>query len=371
MFILEIISKKTIGRLLPIGFVIYLILLMGGNTNNPDTEIYNNIYYNSEFFSKDMGFGLLVRVFHECIGVQFDVFKLIVSILGIFLIHLTAKKYVKNISCFYILYFIYPFLMDVIQVRNFLAMSIFIYAVPWLTSNERKDIVKYVIAIAIAATIQKTALVYLPIIFIRKAYNKKHIKYILIILVVTSFFIGINKNVVAVFSNILLDNFADSLIGVSGFLEINTKYGWIIQWATQISNFALISWSRKLLANNRQLCDPSKKLLANSYEKTYKLIDIVYWINIYSFLFIPLYVVNINFYRIMRNIMPLNSMVYCISGKVILENKSENQKVVKLLYIVGVILYAFSMFYLNYIYKSEGKYWDIIQALFRDNWIFT
>ncbi|WP_462405922.1 EpsG family protein [Gracilibacillus sp. Marseille-QA3620] len=367
---LESVSKKRISGVLPFLLVIYSALMMGGNTNNPDTIIYNNIYYNSEFFSKDFGFGILVEL-SKVFGIKYEVFKLILSTVGILLIHSTVKKYVNYPPIFYILYFVYPFMMDVVQVRNFLIMSIFIYSIPWLTSANRKDKLKYLMAMVVAATIQKTAIVYLPLVFIDKLCKRKNIKLMLLWFITFCILIGLNKNVVYLLAEFLFNNFSDTLVGVGKFLQINTNYGWIIQWGTQITNFLLILLSRNIIVSNKEVFATNSKLISSDYNKIYNFCNVIFWINVYAFVFLPLYVMDINFYRIMRNIYPLNLMVFCITSSIVINRNSVSKKMDKLLYIAAILVYTLITFFINYIYNGQGEYLKtIIEPLFKDNWIF-
>lgn len=366
---LESITKIHIKKVLTILIFIFLIIIMGGNTNNPDTVIYNNIYYNSEFFSKDFGFGFLVLFFNKYLGFNYNFFKLFTAIFGITLIQKTVKKYVKNKKLFYILYFIYPFIMDIVQVRNFMAMSIFIFCVPYLSENDWKGTIKYTVGILIAATIQKTALVYLPLVFINNIEKKKYKKNSLLIIIGLCVVISLNKGLLFKLTNFLLINVADTLTGVGKFLIRNTNWGWLIQWGTQIINFIFIAWCKRVISS-KKVEQNSVLFKTCSYEDAKKFIICVYWINMYAFIFLPLYIVNINFYRIMRNIMPLNLMCYTIILEIM--NKKSVRGIIdeRSLFFIMVIVFSLVMFYINYIYNGQGEYIEsILIPLFKDNWI--
>lgn len=93
----------------------------------------------------------------------------------------------------------------------------------------------------------------------------------------------------------------------------------------------------------------------------------IFWINIYLFCFCPLYVLNINFYRIMRNVMVINIIIYCITWNI---RKAWSKKE-RLLYGCAIWLYAIFMFYVNFFYNGGGEYVDsILKPMFTMNWIF-
>ena len=66
LVILNYISPKKINKVLNVILLIYLIVMMGANTQNPDTYIYETVIYNNDnFFTKDIGFGLLIFLFKK------------------------------------------------------------------------------------------------------------------------------------------------------------------------------------------------------------------------------------------------------------------------------------------------------------------
>jgi hypothetical protein len=117
--------------------LVSLWILFGWNTFNPDyynyLSWYNDVQYSSGLFTqgKDFGYNLLMKV-TQLIGLEYSGFLIVVSIIGLLLIHSTIKRYAMSDSYVYLLYFIYPFLLDVVQVRNFIMMSILIYSVRFL-----------------------------------------------------------------------------------------------------------------------------------------------------------------------------------------------------------------------------------------------
>ena len=367
IYILECVTHQKLKNFLPIITIIYLVVLMGGNISNPDTIIYYNIYNSSEFFSKDFGFGLLVRVCKNGLGMNIDMFRMTIAIIGFLLMANTVNQFVKNTMSYYLLYFLYPFMMDVVQMRNFLVMCILMFSIRYLLDRSKKGIVKYVMFVLIAATIQKTALIYLPLVFIHKIDRKKLTRGLIAILATLSMLVGLSNGMVTQIGNILLSTVADSLSGSSGFLTRNTNYGWIILWGTQICNFALVYWSQKLINRSENYCVYRPNKLKCSYEFTCAFVDIVFWINIYMFCFCPLYVLNVNFYRIMRNIMPLNLVVYCI---VLYLRKGWQSKSIRISYEIAIWCYAVIMFYINFFYNGDGGYIEsIIKPIFEKNWL--
>lgn len=366
IFVIEQIANKRIKNFLTFLIIIYLVILMGGSLENPDTVIYQNIF-ERDFFIKDIGFGVLIYAL-KSIGITFNVFRLTVATIGILLIHHTVNKYVKNTSYFYILYGIYPFMFDIVQVRNFLAMSLFVYAVPFLLELNRKNILKYISIVAIAASMQKIALVYIPLVFVRNIKNKKILKRILMVIIVCSIIVGLSRNVLFKFSDVILTMFSEDLSGLSNYLNINTNWGWIIFWGEQVANFALVYWANKIIFDKIKSGEANKLYS----QITVKFSELIYSINLYMFIFLPLFVIDENFTRIIRNVMPLNLMIYCIAGQMLMNNKKlsikrrEKNNETAVLFIPIIILYqVFLLFMLS------RSYWDsIVLPVFNNNWIW-
>lgn len=335
-----------------------LIVLMGGNSDNIDYTIYYNMY-NSTFFNKDIGFGALINI-SKFIGLDINYFRLMISIIGLLLIHkslikVTSQKY----YFFYLIYFIYPFLFDVVQVRNFLAMSIFIFATTFLIENRLKNKLIYILLIICAASIQKVALVYLLVILVIDFEgNKKIYKYGLLFIIVFSIILGLNKSLTLNFITSLAGRYTSVLTGVDNYLSVNTNYGWIISWFQQIMNFFIIAQIKK--------CSNLESCVITNEQKRY--IKLIYNINLLMFVFLPLYVLDENFTRIFRNVMPLNWIALCVvTGqrrmKSILRTKSITRyQLIKLI----SMLFAILLFCL-----MARDYWEsIIINIFTKNWMW-
>ena len=319
MYIFESVSKKKVKNVLPMVMFIVLIILMGANTKNPDTKIYEEyIFNNNEFFSKDFGFGILVSIF-KTLNLNYYALKMFVSIIGFILINHTLKKYVHDYKPFFLLYIIYPYFFDVVQVRNFLAMSIFIYAIPYLLEDTKKGNIKYFLCILLAATMQKTALVYLPIVFIKNIDRKKYRKGILGGIIIISIFISIYKPLLNSFINFLLLNVSEHLDGVESKLSIQVNYGWIVQWAIQFVNYYFVKKGTKYI---NEVNDES----INGIKQMKKYSKLILNINYYMFVFLPLYILTPTFARIMRNILILNYIVYAFIIKLITADGSSKSR---------------------------------------------
>lgn len=341
---------------------------MGANTQNPDIYAYQMGYSYLIPGSFEFGYMFLERIFNF-FNFDYSTFRMIISLVGILLIHHTVKLLIKNQSPFYLLYFIYPFLMDVVQIRNFLAMAIFIFAIPFLLSENIKDIIKYILLVLIAASIQVTFVVYIPLFIIPKIKKTVFLKFLIGIGIIFLVLIALNQSGLNLISQLMINtigSFDDEVLTIA---YKQTNLGFILFWAIQSVNFILLYWANKNYIpskNNKKInkwavssINPSL-IECNSLQ--FKYIDLIFWINVYAFLFLPLYVFWSTFSRLMRNIIPLNLLVYIIVGKSL-----PPRSIKKIGFISICITYNCILFFIE-IYMLYGE--SIINSIFKYNYIF-
>jgi len=337
---------------------------MGGVTENPDTIVYETIYNSDSFFSKDLGFGVLIYLFN-LIGFTYEYFRLTISLICILLINTTVHKFCPKPIYFYVLYIFSTFFFDTVQLRNIFGFSIITYALPLLLNSNWKNYLKFVFLAIIAASMQKTNLVYLPILIIPFILKKNLLRNLFLVLSCGILAFGFNNITITYLSNLVswLSMFFD---GLSGFSADSMNYGWTIVWGIQICNFILIFLCKNLYKKHL-LC------IGKIEDKTFKLIELIYGINAYLFLFLPLYALDINFIRIIRNVMILNSIVYSIIIYVLMKNKTfkfvyGELKFEKYSFPSVLFIYYSCFFYYQYLYGGEYFYSMIISS-FVNNWL--
>lgn len=362
--------RKKYSSVLLCLMIAIIWILMGANTKNPDYESYIIYYYNlGGVKALDLGYMYLNRIFLS-LGFEYTTFRMFFSLVGILLIQKTVKKFTINNSGFYILYFIYPFMLDAVQVRNFFIMAILIYSFPFLISGTRKDMFKYIILILIASTIQISALIYLPLCVIGKVRKNALWRTILIFMIVAGVLLGSNRTLLANITELMLHQLKsyDSRIEIYG--DIQTKFGFLLYWFIQIVNFILILWTKQImltgyktnggLSIKNQSIGTELKYVETSESK---LVLLIFWINVYAFLFLPLYVFQATFSRFMRNIIPLNYIAYCIVYNMIPKKNLE-----KFVYPLMIIIYTIFLFYIE-IYHPFST--SIVHPIFESNWFFN
>lgn len=164
-------NNKIISFLL----IFLVLILMGGVTNNPDYLNYQYIYdYNIP--GLELGFSMLMDSARS-LGFSYNVFRLIV----IFVSLLFVNKFLNNLNVkkdlYWIIYIPYLMILDSIQIRNFLMISLVLFGLKYLIENNNlKNNVIFLVIVIISSSIQKLGLFYLLfpffLFFLRKG---KHI----------------------------------------------------------------------------------------------------------------------------------------------------------------------------------------------------
>lgn len=340
--------------------IIFLWILMGANTQNPDIYAYQVSYYSGELDSLEIGYWLLETIFNN-LGFTYQTFRMVICGVGILLMHNTINKITDKKSIFYMLYFIYPFFLDIVQIKNFLAMAIFIYSIRYLKDNNKYDALKYIVCILIASLIQITALIYLPIVFIINKRKTVIFKFLFIESVTIVMFVCVNNDLLSLISQIIIKIFGNVDDRIYIYMYKQTNWGFLFFWALQFMNCLLIYYCNKLHqkyeSKYKELISRRKSYIG--YEDKQKYLNIIMWINIFAFLFLPFYVFQATFSRFMRNIIPLNLICFSVIGEIV-----SYKDIRKIWFILLCFLYNVLIFYIEVVVLYNDS---IIKAIFKFN----
>lgn len=140
-----------------------LTTLMGGNLENPDREPYIENYAGLASGQGDpnfeAGYQALVWVF-TTLGAPFELFHLCAVLTGLMLISSTVTRFSRRPALVFAMYAAYPMFWDYVQVRNFLAMALLIYAAQFII-GQKKSVLRYVLGVAIASSLHISSLIFL------------------------------------------------------------------------------------------------------------------------------------------------------------------------------------------------------------------
>jgi len=350
---------KTIAMFI----LLFMWLFFWGNTMNPDYGAYSYIYSKIQNgvpmlgkTSMESGFILMMKL-SSLLGLNYRGFLILTTLCCYLLINSTIKLYCNSSSYVYLLYFIYPYLIDVIQIRNFIAMSILIYSVRYLVNDGFGGKIKYIVLLLIAATIQRMFIIYLPMMLIRSEKQNTFIYYLAMCSILFCIIFLLNDKNIPIIGPCIeefIGRIANGRYIV--YLENKTNLGWILFCYLQISSFIMIIFSKMLYQRySITLFDPKYNDITN------KFINVMYYVNLLLFIYMPLLIINVNCTRIIRNILILNYIVFSIISSIIRDRN------IKLLYYISTIIYALSFFVILVIPQTE----DIIFSVICNNIIYT
>lgn len=174
-----VVKRRKDGRIITLSFVVImsiLFILMGLNTNNPDYSYYEQLFYRVQngisWHSVETGFWLLVNIASK-IGMNYPQFLLVYTAVGLILIGNSLILYTRKPILAIVCYFCYPFFLDLVQIRHFMAMAIFVFACRYLLHYNKANLIKYCLLIFLAATQHIIALAFLFFLILYLQSSKK------------------------------------------------------------------------------------------------------------------------------------------------------------------------------------------------------
>lgn len=299
LIILSLVYQKS--KRIAVANTIFMWIIVTFCYNNADYANYLKIYENTDIIS-DQGFAIMCKIFNG-LGFSYNVMLGVISAICLYLLYSAFGRMSDKIALVTMLYLLFPFPADAIQIRNFIAMSIVIYALKFLEEGHtKKDTAFYLICVLIAMSFHVLAIVYiiLPIV------NKLSVK--------------LN----------LLVGFLGSFVIVGAFRILGQYFQRIGEYNSKVSLIAVILYMLPFLflyiagiylcniKANKNITDSTNKLIMKSC--------------IYLSMYNMLLFANLNYHRIVRNFIPVLNIQYAEVFKLKLTTKK--------LIVLGMILSA-------------------------------
>jgi hypothetical protein len=314
--------------------VFFMILLFGGIHNCADNLNYRNLYE----FVKTNGianyafteFGFIVFTF-VCIkiGLTFTLYRTLIGAIGLLLIQKTVFEHTKKYNFVFFLYFIYPFIFDVIQIQNFLALSILVFSMKFLIPDNRKSKVMYIIGVLIATSIHYMSIFFLPFVFVEKISIRQLVRFTLIfvpILVILT-----KSAIIPSLIKYFIGN--DLMAKLTPYFQ-KANWGFLLLWALQLG-FCIVTYQCYKIINKSEI-DENWKVFGKLIVK----------LNIYLIIIcFPLVIFNANFLRLHRNMLILN---YLIMSQSLYVNPKKS-----LILLLATIFLTFYFFSLDLLTESN------------------
>lgn len=343
-------------------FFLFMWIMFAWSFGNADYFAYLSSYNNLSFFNNlaeaTKGLEILFTFFNS-LGLTYQGFLVIISLICLTIISSSVCKYSSYGGFIFLLYFIYPYLLDIVQIKNFIVTALIVFGVRYLISEKRGSSIRFILIICLATLIHYMAIIFLLLLLVKYFSSKKIIliTMVLSLLIIITyktnlFFIIASK--VAPISWITTrlyqgvgDGFVSQILRVVTILFI---FGGFIILKKKVI---------RCINKNEQNTMVNKNCLVNNSAK-FKFIDIVSKINILVLITIPLLMFSNEFYRIQQDILILNYTVFSLGF-----NKSNENKRERAIMVFKMIVYSFILLYIMVL--RNNNLFTVFYPAFKNN----
>ena len=285
--------------------ILFIAVVWAGNTVGPDINNYHTQYKYSYLRIQSNSIEIVYNYildFFSSNGISFTTFRLVISILGLALVTYSTSRFKVNIHGVFCAYLVCQFFMDGIQIRNFMAFSFLFLGLSILLRETEKWRLKYIICIFIATLIHESFLVYLVFLLIPKEVNDRSriIKmHAIVAMIISSVFFLFRGNLSFL---VYLVSLVDS-DRAQGYTQVTTNLGPFICVALQIAAIFLSLYVERKLKIAGRISDVS---LDTDYFFSSHIVHRIFWVNILGLYLLPFTLLQLTFYRLIRNVMLIN-----------------------------------------------------------------
>lgn len=357
-FIMSI--KKKNSKALNVVFVILCFILMAGNSGSGDVVNYKRSY--DRALESGTHFEFIFYQFERICNIlhfSFFEFKFIYYLCFIVLL---IKFIFSNspLPCYvFAFYGMFGMFYDAEQMRNAVGAIIFCLSISTLAYEEHGKVIKYIVLVAVAALFHQSFWIYLIFLFIyvdKKVAKKIAVATASISLLVCVYMFANNNQLPLL--NVFL-NFFSGNIKIVRLLQARTSLGFLVPFTKALMSALAIIIPTHLIQKSVE----SSKVLCCIAEGQRAYVNIMYKINVISFVFFPLYMLSTETYRFSRNLLLPNLVAQSILVRYLPKKNRYRILIIGLQFIT--MLYWF--------YWDIGiKMDEILIPLFRDNiyWLF-
>lgn len=329
--------------------IVWMIILLGGNTWSLDFPINEGLYYISASEDEWLTTGLLgwsyflsTKILYA-MGWSFFDYNLFMSSLSVLLIAYVFKKNAKNYTLAFSLIYLYPMAEIVIQKRFLPAMAIMLLALPYLTQRAWKSRIKFLLLWICAFGFHSSTVFFATFFFLdyftRNGLTKKK----RLLLIGMWLFLVLSMNSIPFFASLF---FAEDKVQLY-FVTFATKFDiWHFLYMLVMQSIPI------LLVHYIYTHTPQTQFS-----------KMIYRLNLYSLFIIPFYMFDSVFIRYFRPVLLLD---YIFLTNLFPEHLIASKK--EVLAGGGIIMIAFVYTFLWY-YANIGhqSFEAMIQPIFQDN----
>ncbi|WP_074989252.1 EpsG family protein [Pseudoalteromonas lipolytica] len=342
---------SVIEKQIPLFKILLLVLiayLIGRAPETPDTYNYYFRYINAPFLvgegSYEEGYDLLQRIGHV-FSLDYIEFRYITSFLAIFLVDKVVNKLSVRASylflLFYCLFFIF---IDTEQIRSYLAFCLVITGFYYLAFSEIKTRkIVFVCFVLAASTIHVSMFAYLPLLLISFKNKRLIVKCVAVVTLFSCIFIFMFGNNLG-FIKSLMELATENSDRLSQYGASKVRFGFLYPVMAHVLSLSIVLY----LNNMRKESD------SIHFKNTVELMLIV---NLISFIYFPLYMFNLQFFRLGRGIMMIN---FVFLSYLIVNSSLKSHRFYFLIF--GSFLIQFLLFYYTFFVGEHVE--DIIVPFF-------
>lgn len=312
-----------------VAVIIWLILVT--NYQNTDYEGYYIMYNNPSLkYWLNPGYLFLEQLGNR-LSINFYWFRFIFVSVPYFIV---VKYIYKKSECpviVLIAYSFFPFLLDCVQIRNFFAYGLIVYGLRYLDDINRKNVIKYILIVALASLFHFTAFFYLLLIIVPFWEEKKIFK--------ISMFSSVAFIIIILIATVMFKNVGNIIYNITG-RTVNLDISSVmigLEWTIAgIMLDLFIFYNREKIVNNSNL------------------VKVAYL----SVLYLPLMFFTFDLYRLYRNLIIINYIVLFVPTK---------QFKVKYSTLVAIV-YVAILFYIQLSPHNSIQFESVTRTIIENNY---
>ncbi|WP_158589211.1 EpsG family protein [Atopobacter sp. AH10] len=348
-------KKYWLFHALSILLILMLVALMCLNRGNPDFQNYSNFYWDKDDFLKrqhEMGFFWLTRL-GRLLNLTYEQFYTAITGLGLFSLIAWFYRYSKYPALALAFYMVFPFLLDIVQLRNFLVMGIALWAFSLLMEAKEEPTYRYLSLslLLLAGTIHNTAFIYIPF---------------WLVLQWPSIWVILSSGLAFTVS-LLIPRFLTEASLAQSSSHVLQRYAYLFRGQVSLPGrifFISLSLALCLAVYFIQYSlDQDRLLEAGVKPKAFQsLSQLAKKLSYLSFGLMPLFFQSVDFFRIFRNFLPLYWLLFSIYFLVPLKAQHKRlEKLVLSLFLLGILCVTC---YVLLIFSNTD---NVIRTVFKEN----
>lgn len=348
--------KKRSNQILVVLTLLFIFFLISGAGPFYSFQADYDNYYRNYYFVMDrgllhgnqFGYALLITI-GNYFSIPFPLFRLFIIAICIALLYkYVIKRYQVNVNYILVLYMLYAIIIDSEQYRNWIALTILLSGLHFLETSLWKDKIKFGIVWLISISFHYSFIFYAPLLFVNGKKHNKWITRLVSVSLLLSLIIILNNNEIP-FQQQIID--AVNNEDIETYLTTRTNFGFLIPTIMHGSSVFLAFWSKKIIQN--KYYSRGLNILPNELGYTEELkinrelsiANIVFWVNVSMLMIFPLYLVNVQFYRLMRSLL-LITYVICAKASQHIIRRTPN-----ILFYLTVLSSVFMWLFLDLIHR--------------------